>query len=87
MGKVKETFYKETQRGAHQEPHPLEEHLSEGIEEYRSLLAELEGKTPGINDPEIAGYLDSIDVLKDLLRDLEEKQVRYSAEIEGSEEA
>ena len=73
MGQIKERFYKETQQEAHLEPHPMEESLAETIFELRRLLDEVGKKCPKADDPEILSHLTSVDVIRDMLRDAEEK--------------
>ena len=76
MGQVKERFYRETQQEAHLEPHPMEESLAETIFELRSLLDEVGEKCPKADDPKFLSYLTSVDVIRDMLRDAEEKLVK-----------
>ena len=84
MGKIKNQFYKEISREAHHESHPMEEELKVSIDEYRALLKELEGKCPRSDDRDFNSFLYDIEVIREILIELEETQMRnYMESING----
>lgn len=85
MGKIKNQFYKEISREAHHESHPMEEELKVSIDEYRALLKELEEKCPQSDERDFNSYLYDIDVIREILIELEEKQARNYIESIGGE--